>query len=154
MVRSIRRAVEITIVTLFAVLTVAVFLQVVARYVFNQPPAWTEELARFSQVWIILLASSICVRKGSHLAVDYLGPTLTPGARRVMSAFTGALIAIYSAVVLIWGVRLVMIGWIQTSPAIQMNMGLVYLVFPIAGGLMVMESLLATSGRNRHGEGA
>jgi TRAP-type C4-dicarboxylate transport system permease small subunit len=154
MVRSIRRAVEITIVTLFAILTVAVFLQVVARYVFNQPPAWTEELARFSQVWIILLASSICVRKGSHLAVDYLGPALTPGARRVMSAFTGALIAIYSAVVLIWGVRLVMIGWIQTSPAIQMNMGLVYLVFPIAGGLMVMESLLATSGRNRHGEGA
>lgn len=154
MVRSIRRAVELTIVSLFAVLTVSVFLQVVARYVFNQPPAWTEELARFCQVWIILLASSICIRKGSHLAVDYLGPSLRPGARRVMSVFTAALIVVYSAVVLIWGVRLVMIGWIQTSPAIQLNMGLVYLVFPIAGGLMVMESLLATSGRDRDGEGA
>ena len=48
--RPIRRSVEITIVTLFAVLTIAVFGQVVARYVFNQPPAWTEELARFCQV--------------------------------------------------------------------------------------------------------
>lgn len=79
--QPIRRSVEITIVTLFAVLTMAVFAQVIARYVFNQPPAWTEELARFCQVWIILLASSICLRKGSHLAVDYLGPSLTPGAR-------------------------------------------------------------------------
>jgi TRAP-type C4-dicarboxylate transport system permease small subunit len=142
--RPIRRSVEITIVTLFAVLTTAVFAQVVARYVFNQPPAWTEELARFCQVWIILLASSICIRKGSHLAVDYLGPALAPGARYAVALITGCLIAIYSAVVVIWGVRLLMIGLVQSSPAMHLNMGLVYLVFPIAGGLMFLESILAT----------
>jgi TRAP-type C4-dicarboxylate transport system permease small subunit len=143
----IRRSVEITIVTLFAVLTIAVFAQVVARYVFNQPPTWTEELARFCQVWIILLASSICVRKGSHLAVDYLGPVLAPGVRRAVAVLTGGLIAIYSAVVVIWGVRLMVIGWVQTSPAMQLNMGFVYLVFPVAGGLMLVESILATRQR-------
>jgi TRAP-type C4-dicarboxylate transport system permease small subunit len=144
MLRGLRRSVEITIVTLFAVLTTAVFAQVVARYVFNQPPAWTEELARFCQVWIILLASSICLRKGSHLAVDYLGPVLSSGARRMVGWFTGCLIVLYSVVVVIWGIRMVMIGLVQTSPAMQLNMGLVYLVFPIAGGLMVLESILAT----------
>ena len=142
MLRTIRRSVEVTIVALFAVLTTAVFAQVVARYVFNQPPAWTEELARFCQVWIILLASSICIRKGSHLAVDYLGPALTPGVRKMVGWFIGSLIVIYSAVVVIWGIRMVMIGSIQTSPAMQLNMGLVYLVFPMAGGLMVLESVL------------
>jgi TRAP-type C4-dicarboxylate transport system permease small subunit len=147
--RPIRRSVEITIVTLFAVLTIAVFAQVVARYVFNQPPAWTEELARFCQVWIVLLASSICVRKGSHLAVDYLGPVLAPAARRVVGLITGSLIAIYSAVVVIWGVRLLMTGLMQTSPAMQLNMGLVYLVFPIAGGLMLLESIVTTLERAR-----
>lgn len=152
--RPIRRSVETTIVTLFAVLTMAVFAQVVARYVFNQPPTWTEELARFCQVWIVLLASSICVRKGSHLAVDYLGPALAPGARKAVALFTGFLIAIYSAVVVIWGVRLLMIGFVQTSPAMQLNMGLVYLVFPIAGGLMLMESILVTLGRARNAEGS
>ena len=150
----IRRSVEITIVTLFAVLTIAVFVQVVARYAFNQPPTWTEELARFCQVWIILLASSICLRKGSHLSVDYLGPALTPRVRRAVAVATGCLIAIYSAVVVIWGVRLLMIGWEQTSPAMQLNMGLVYLVFPIAGGLMLIESILATQKRARDQEGS
>ena len=147
--RSIRRSVEITIVTLFALLTIAVFGQVVARYVFNQPPTWTEEFARFCQVWIMLLASSICLRKGRHLAVDYLGPALPPEARRTVAVITGCLIAIYSSVVMIWGVRLLMIGLVQSSPAMQLNMGLVYLVFPIAGGLMLMESILATRQRAR-----
>lgn len=135
-------------------LTIAVFAQVVARYVFNQPPTWTEELARFCQVWIVLLAASICVRKGSHMAVDYLGPALPPGARRMVALFTGCLIALYSAVVVIWGVRLLMIGWVQTSPAMQLNMGLVYLVFPVAGGLMLVESILATLRRAREPEGS
>ena len=148
----IRRSVEVTIVTLFAVLTIAVFVQVVARYVFNQPPTWTEELARFCQVWIILLASSICIRKGSHLAVDYLGPSLTPGLRRAVAVSTGVLITLYCAAVVIWGTRLMMIGFQQTSPAMLLNMGFVYLVFPLAGGLMVLESVLATSGGAGSGE--
>lgn len=64
---------------------------------FNQPHTWTEELARFFQAWIILLASSICLRKDSHLAVEYVGPALTPGARRAVAVITGSLIAICSA---------------------------------------------------------
>jgi TRAP-type C4-dicarboxylate transport system permease small subunit len=140
--------VEVAIVALFALLTTAVFAQVVARYAFNQPPAWTEELARFCQVWIILLASSICLRKGSHLAVDYLAPVLGPRARRVVSLFTGSLTTVYAGVVMVWGVRLMMIGSLQTSPAMQLNMGLVYLVFPVAGGLMVLESLVAVLSRD------
>ncbi len=67
---------------------------------------------------------------------------------------TGCLIAIYSAVVVIWGVRLMMIGWVQTSPAMQLNMGLVYLVFPVAGGLMLLESILAMQQRVRESEGS
>ena len=154
LLRSVRRVVEMTIVTLFAVLTIAVFAQVVARYLFNQPPTWTEELARFCQVWIILLASSICVRKGSHLSVDYLGPALSPRARTVVAVITGCLISVYSAVVVIWGVQLLIIGLPQTSPAMQLNMALVYLVFPVAGGLMLLESILATLRRARTEEGS
>jgi TRAP-type C4-dicarboxylate transport system permease small subunit len=131
------------------VLTCAVFAQVVARYVFNQPPAWTEELARFCQVWIVLLASSICIRKGSHLAVDYLGSAVGARARKAIAVITGCLIAGYAMVVAVWGVRFLAIGLDQVSPAMQLNMGLVYLVFPLAGGLMVLESVLVTLRRAR-----
>ncbi len=151
--QGVRRGVEITIVTLFVVLTASVFAQVVARYVFNQPPAWTEEVARFCQVWIILLASSICIRKGSHLAVDYLGSALPPGVRRLVVLLMGGLMVLYSAVVGVWGSRLAILGSMQTSPAMQWNMGWVYLIFPLAGGLMVLEAILATRRSVRKPEG-
>ncbi len=147
----IRRSTEVAVVALFATLAVAVFLQVVARYVFSRPPAWTEELARFCQVWLVLLSSSLCIRKGSHLAVDYLGPALKSSARKILDVMTGALITVYAAVVSIWGIRLMVVGFYQVSPAMQVNMGVVYAVFPLAGGLMVIEALLVTLRRLRGG---
>ena len=74
--------------------------------------------------------------------------------RKALALITGSLIAIYSAVLVIWGVRLMMIGLAQTSPAMQLNMGWVYLIFPVAGGLMLLESILATLQRARGGEGS
>ncbi|MEZ0468313.1 TRAP transporter small permease [Phaeobacter sp. SYSU ZJ3003] len=61
-----------------AALAVAVMLaaagwQVIARYLLNQPPIWTEELARFSMVWGGLLGASCAYR----LRRD---PTLFPDA--------------------------------------------------------------------------
>jgi TRAP-type C4-dicarboxylate transport system permease small subunit len=63
-----------------------------------------------------------------------------------VALFTGALIALYAAVVAIWGTRLAFIGSLQTSPALQLDMGWVYLVFPLAGGLMLLEAALALRG--------
>lgn len=74
-----------------AALAVAIMLaaagwQVIARYLLNQPPIWTEELARFSMVWGGLLGASCAFR----LRRD---PTLFPGALNVTGArgllFTG-----------------------------------------------------------------
>ena len=67
-----------------------VIYQVGARYLFGSPPSWTEELARFLQVWLVLLASPICVRRGMHLAVDYVTPRLPPGA--ALALRTGVLL--------------------------------------------------------------
>ena len=100
----------------------------------------------------ILELEELTKRYGSHLAVDYLGPLLSPRAKHVIAVMTGGLITVYSVVVVIWGVRLALIGRMQTSPALQWNMGLVYLVFPVAGALMVLESIVALRTPGREGE--
>lgn len=138
---AVRRGVEHAVVALFALLTIAVFAQVIARYVFNRPPAWTEELARYCQVWIVLLASSLCIRKGSHLAVDYLGPGLRPSWRKALAVLTGGLMTAFATVVAVWGIRLMAVGRFQVSPAMQINMAVVYAIFPLAGILMAAEAL-------------
>jgi C4-dicarboxylate transporter DctQ subunit len=142
--KFIRKATEVIIVFLFSVMVFAVFLQVVARYAFNSPPSWTEELARYCQVWIILLASSICIRKGSHLAVDYLSHKFSPFLSRVIQVLISILMAVYVAVVTFFGWRLMLIGHYQVSPAMQINMSYIYIIFPLGGLLMFIEAVLST----------
>ncbi len=141
--KFIRKATEAVIVFLFVILVAAVFLQVVARYAFNNPPTWTEELARYSQVWIIILASSICIRKGSHLAVDYLSHKFPPILNRFVQIFIGLCVAVYVAFVTVYGWRLMLVGHYQVSPAMQINMSFIYVIFPLGGLLMFIEAVLS-----------
>jgi TRAP-type transport system small permease protein len=143
--RSIRKATEFIIIFLFAVLAAVVFYQVVARYLFNNPPSWTEELARYCQVWVILLTSSICIRKGSHLAVDYFGHRFSAELKRKINIALNILVAFYLLVVIVFGWKLMVAGRYQLSPALQVKMSYVYVVFPVSGVLMLTEAVLETA---------
>ncbi len=143
--KGIRKTTEIVIIILFAVLVAVVFYQVVARYIFNDPPSWTEELARYCQVWIILLTSSICIRKGSHLAVDYFSHRLSVGVKKNINIVMSSLIVLYILIVIIFGWKLMVVGQYQLSPALQIKMSFVYVIFPLSGVLMLLEAVLKTT---------
>lgn len=69
--------------------------QVIARYALSQPPAWTEELARFSMVWAGLLGASCAFRTQTD-------PSLFPGMRDLPGAAGRVLALIRAAGVLIF----------------------------------------------------
>ena len=64
--------------------------QVVARYVLDQPPPWTEELARRAMVWAGMLGASCAFRAASD-------PTLFPAMQAVRGAPGMALALIRAA---------------------------------------------------------
>ena len=57
-----------SLVVIFFVL----LLQVVSRYVFNRPITWTEELARFIQIWITYLGLNYALRNHAHIRISML----------------------------------------------------------------------------------
>ncbi len=140
----LRKITERVIFFLFIVLVAVVFYQVIARYAFNHPPSWTEELARYCQVWIILLTSSICIRKGTHLAVDYLSHKFSHRTKFFINIFNHLLMVLYVCVVLVFGWKLMIVGRFQLSPALQINMLFVYIIFPLSGLLMLLEAAIKT----------
>jgi len=140
--KIIRRITETTIVILFIILISAVLIQVISRYVFNNPPSWTEELARYCQVWLIILTSSICIKKGNHLAVDYLSHKFSIKTNRIIKFTISILIVMYLCVVVVFGIRLVAVGDYQVSPAMQIKMSYIYLIFPIGGFIMLLEAVI------------
>ena len=70
---------------MFWLMALAVFLQFFTRYVLNDSLAWTEEIATYCLVAVVFVGSSMCVRLGRHIQVDFLFRYLPPRAARVLA---------------------------------------------------------------------
>jgi len=78
---------------IFAVLFLSLVVQVVRRFVFGAPAAWTEELAAIAFVWVIFWGTAFTVPLHSHVAVDFVVPRFAPRARRALYALGLAALA-------------------------------------------------------------
>jgi TRAP-type C4-dicarboxylate transport system permease small subunit len=76
---------------LFLTLFVVFVIQVTARFGFNKPLAWTDELAVILYVWIILWAAAFVVPEREHVVFDLLWNGASHRARQAMQ-ITGNLL--------------------------------------------------------------
>lgn len=84
---------------LFAAMFVVFIVQITARFVFNKPLPWTDELAVILYVWVILWAAALVVPTREHVVFDLLYNACGPRARRAMRVLGGLLIGGLAA----WG---------------------------------------------------
>lgn len=142
--RAVEQGVRWIVIVLMLVMTVTVSLQITFRYLFNVPLGWSEELARFAFVWVSFFGASALMRVREHINVtvfvDNFPPRLRAGC--VVLANLCALIFAYYCVV--GGIALTTNEWGQLAPAMQIPMGWVYLVIPVAAVLMTIWILLQT----------
>ena len=145
----VRRAIQLVIILMFAVLIGTVFYQVLGRYLLNAPPSWSEELARFLQVWIALLASALCIHQSMHLGVDYLLHAVPPRGRAALEVLVHVMVSGFLLLLLVQGIKILDVAAVQTSPAMGINMWYAYLAVPVGAALMLIESVLKLGGSLR-----
>ncbi|MGE5254987.1 MAG: TRAP transporter small permease [Planctomycetaceae bacterium] len=92
---------------LFVLLLVLAVTQVLFRYLLMIPLPWTEELARFTLVWVTFLGSASVTRRKLHIAVDYFIARMPLKTRQVLSLCSYSLILVFLATVL-WGALIMM----------------------------------------------
>jgi TRAP-type C4-dicarboxylate transport system permease small subunit len=136
------RALYLTIGVGLAAMVADVAIQIFFRYVIQNPPTWTEELARYLFVWDVFLAAGLAFGRGSHIVVDALLTLLPEGGRRVLSIFTNALVLAF-LVVLVWqGIAMVRLTSNTVSTALNLNMGVVYASLPIGAAISALYVLV------------
>lgn len=132
--------IEYTLVVIFALLVISVLLQVFGRYVLNESFSWTEEFARFSLIWLSVLGAAYLNGKREHLTIDYFLKKLPNDRLKKRSMIIEWIMLLFAMVVMVvGGVSLVYTTLLmgQKSPAMDVLFGLVYLVIPISG-LLIM----------------
>ena len=71
-------------VALFGALFVTFIIQIIARFAFNQPLAWTDELAVVLYIWTVLWCAAFVVCAREHVMFDLAYNAVSPLMQRIM----------------------------------------------------------------------
>ncbi len=122
------------LVTLSFILMIAVVvLQVVARYALPWSPNWTEELARFSFIYMVSLGAGLAIKDREYVSVDTLQEYVSPTVKKYLEVSILVLIFLFMAVMFYFSLPLVKIVQIRQSPAMGLNMAIMYLSMSAMG---------------------
>ena len=116
-----------------AVLIVPVSLQIFSRYTALIPTyIWTEELARFLFIWMIMIGAMVGIRESTHFEVD-VWPQLGPRGTALLKVLSSLFILAF-ALVFVWGGWLfTRFAWNRVSELAELPLWLIHGAFPLAG---------------------
>jgi TRAP-type transport system small permease protein len=127
------RLLNMLLVVTVAVLVVPVAIQILSRHTPWVPTwIWTEEMARFLFVWMIMIGAMVGIRDGAHFDVD-LWPELPPRANALLRVVADVFVLVMALVFIWYGIRFVQFGWDQTSELAELPMVWIFAAWPLAG---------------------
>jgi len=137
----INRIAEIAIVIIISLMAVAVFAEVIFRYVLPLPLFWTEEFARYCLVWSSLLGAGVALKRGEHIAVTFFTNKFPKRIQIDSFLLVQIFIVVFVGVILWGGICLVMITRHQLSPAMRIPMSWPYMAVPIGSLIMLFHEI-------------
>ena len=144
---SIRKVIDVVLsyacAIVFALMVIVGTYQIVTRYFFNSPSTVSEELLTYSFTWMALLASALVFGKRDHMRMGFLADKLTGVPKKVLEIFIELLIMVLAGSVMVWGGYTIMqLSMTQTTASLGIPMGIVYIIVPLSGILVVVYSIL------------
>ena len=140
-----------------AILVIPVTLQMIARQTGLIPNwIWTEEMARFFFIWMVMLGAMIGVREGTHFDVD-VWPELKPRTNAALRIISMVFVLVFALIFIWYGYKFLQFGWNQTSELADLPMTYIFIAWPLTGFTWLIfgiERLLADIRIVRYGPSA
>ncbi|WP_203258504.1 TRAP transporter small permease [Hyunsoonleella ulvae] len=136
---------EVFLIIIFTLLVFDVLFQVFSRYVLKASFSWTEELARFSLIWMSILGAAYLNAKREHLSMDFLYRKFSDKTKKKVSILIEVFIFLFALIVMvIGGLNLVYttlhLG--QLSGTLRIPLGYIYAILPFSGLLIMWFSII------------
>ena len=128
---------------IFAAMVIIGTYQIVTRFVFNSPSTVSEELLTYSFTWMALLATAYVFGKQDHMRMAFLADKFSDKAQKALSIAAEVLIMLLAGAVMVYGgVTIVQLTMTQSTASLGIPMGVVYIILPVSGILIVFYSIL------------
>jgi len=142
--KTLNSIVEKLLIFIFGLMVIDVIWQVASRYLLSKPSSFTEELARFLLIWLVVLGAAYLNGQKEHLSMDFLLNKLPPDQKVKRLKIIEIMMALFAFVVMVIGggnlvFTTLLLG--QESPALHMPLGYIYAIVPLSGLLILFYSL-------------
>ncbi|WP_251978641.1 TRAP transporter small permease [Salinicola avicenniae] len=127
---------------LFGLFVVAI-ANVIMRYLFASPLAWSEEILQLLLVWATFLGASALVRRNEHVLIGLLGDRLPPRlARWNTRIFNVGIVMLCASAMLVWGLELLPFSRFRSTPMLQIPYYWIHVAIPISAVIMLYHGLV------------
>ena len=89
-----KRFSESLAVIAFVVMFASFIVQIVSRYVFNAPVAWSLEVCLIAYLWVVFWTCDILIKERQHIVFDILYNMAKPTRKRWLAASTSGSLAL------------------------------------------------------------
>lgn len=104
---------------LFLVIIFVTVAGVFTRYILDSPLIWSDELARFSLIWMIFLGAGVVSFKDSHLIVDFIFEYVPEKIGSFLKTFSFVVVLAFLITLVVFSIDLLRVAGYNTSPALE-----------------------------------
>lgn len=127
---------------LLCVMLALVFWQVFSRYIIRIPATFTEELVRFTLIWLGLLSGALAFGMHKHLSLTLVFDLFSTKMRFFIKIIVILFLIFLAFSLFIYGgIKMVLVAWHQTSAVLSIPMGYIYIILPLTGILILFYQL-------------
>lgn len=132
---------EIVACAFLLVMSCATFVNVIARYFFNAPLPWAEELARYSFLWLVFTGAAVCTKHRRHIAIDVVIKLLPRRMQICCEMLANVCIILLMAVLVYYGIVLTASANQPTS-TLGIPTYFIYVAVPISATSILIRTLI------------
>ena len=110
----------------FAVIIIAVIIQLLGRSGLVQPVIWSEELTRFALLWLTAFGAGQGLRSGDLVNVDIVSEALPGRFPWALRLFSAIVTLVFAALLIKPALLFVKVGARQTAPAMGIHMNWIH----------------------------
>lgn len=97
---------ERLLVSIIAFQAALLILSVFFRYILNSPIVWSDEIVRYSLVWMTFAGAALATRDDKHILVDVIDTTLSEKGRKITNWFVDLVVIAFMAFLIYYGIRM------------------------------------------------
>jgi TRAP-type transport system small permease protein len=121
------------------------FMQVILRYVFNNPTSWSSELSRFILIWLTFTGASVITKYGTHLSMGLNINRFVSGIwSKIIKVVINILIMTTLMIIAYYSWKVTMISGSRIAPMTKIPMYYPWLALPVNAVLMTVYFLADT----------